>query len=122
MGILNTIEESSFDNLPMVKEAIYDVLSSLIQDEITTIHTLEIITKLYDRLAGHCVKLAVQSLEVQGKGSPPVAFSWYQMGSGARGEQFMLTDQDHFIVYGDLADKQKKNWPMTTLRNLEKKL
>ena len=108
MGILNTIEESSFDNLPMVKEAIYDVLSSLIQDEITTIHTLEIITKLYDRLAGHCVKLAVRSLEVQGKGSPPVAFSWYQMGSGARGEQFMLTDQDHFIVYGNLADKQKQ--------------
>lgn len=109
MGILNTIEESSFENLPVVKEAIYDVLSSLIHDEISTIHTLEIITKLYDRLAAHCVKLAVQSLEGQGKGSPPVAFSWYQMGSGARGEQFMLTDQDHFLVYANLADEQAKN-------------
>lgn len=106
MGILNTIEESSFENLPIVKEAIYDVLSSLIQDEISTIHTLEIITKLYDRLARHCVKLAMQSLKRQGKGSPPVAFSWYQMGSGARGEQFMLTDQDHFLVYANLADEQ----------------
>lgn len=106
MGILNTIEESSFENLPVVKEAIYDVLSSLIQDEISTIHTLEIITKLYDRLARHCVKLALQSLEEHGKGSPPVPFSWYLMGSGARGEQFMLTDQDHFLVYADLADEQ----------------
>lgn len=106
MGILNTIEESSFENLPVVKEAIYDVLSSLIHDEISTIHTLEIITKLYDRLARHCVKLAVLSLEERGKGSPPVPFSWYLMGSGARGEQFMLTDQDHFLVYADLADEQ----------------
>ncbi|AOV06281.1 DUF294 nucleotidyltransferase-like domain-containing protein [Sporosarcina ureilytica] len=108
MGILKTIEESSFDNLPVVKDAIYDVLTSLITDEISTIHTLEIITKLYDRLARHCVKLAVQSLEKQGFGLPPVAFSWYQMGSGARGEQFMLTDQDHFLVYADSADQQKK--------------
>lgn len=108
MGILKTIEESSFDNLPVVKNAIYDVLSNLIHDEISTIHTLEIITKLYDRLARHCVKLAVQSLEDQGKGSPPVPFSWYQMGSGARGEQFMLTDQDHFLVYEDLVDEDSK--------------
>ena len=41
--------------------------------------------------------LAVQSLEDQGKGTPPVAFAWYQMGSGARGEQFMLTDLDTLI-------------------------
>ncbi|QBQ07163.1 CBS domain-containing protein [Sporosarcina pasteurii] len=108
MGILKTIEESSFDNLPVVKEAIYDVLTSLIGDEISTIHTLEIITKLYDRLARHCVKLAVQSLDKKGFGLPPVAFSWYQMGSGARGEQFMLTDQDHFLVYADITDVQKK--------------
>lgn len=102
MGILKTIEGSSFDNLPVVKKAIYDVLSNLINDEISTIHTLEIITKLYDRLARHCVTLAVQSLASQGQGNPPVPFSWYQMGSGARGEQFMLTDQDHFLVYADL--------------------
>ncbi len=108
MGILKTIEESSFDNLPVVKNAIYDVLSSLINDEISTIHTLQIITKLYDRLARHCVKLAVQSLERQGKGKPPVPFAWYQMGSGARGEQFMVTDQDHFLVYTDPYEGDKK--------------
>jgi len=107
MAILKTIEEASFENLPVVKNAIYDVLSSLISDEISTIHTLEIITKLYDRLACHCIKLAVKSLEAQGKGSPPVPFSWYQMGSGARGEQFMLTDQDHFLVYADPVNENE---------------
>ncbi|PID20707.1 hypothetical protein CSV61_13125 [Sporosarcina sp. P3] len=108
MNILKTIEEASFERLPIVKAAIYDVLSNLIQDEISTIHTLEIITKFYDRLAKHCVMLAVQSLEDQGKGTPPVAFAWYQMGSGARGEQFMLTDQDHFLVYEDVSREQSE--------------
>lgn len=108
MSILKTIEASSIESLPAVKNAIYDVLSSLINDEISTIHTLEIITKLYDRLARHCVKLAVRWLEIQGKGTPPVPYSWYQMGSGARGEQFMLTDQDHFLVYADPDEKDKK--------------
>lgn len=108
MNILKTIEESSFENLPVVKAAIYDVLSTLIQDEISTIHTLEIITKFYDRLAMHCVKLAVQSLEEQGLGAPPVPFAWYQMGSGARGEQFMLTDQDHFLVFQNTAPENSQ--------------
>lgn len=107
MGILKKIEESTFTNLPDVKDAIYDVLSTLIDDEISTIQTLGIITKLYDRLARHCVELAVKSLEQKGAGLPPVSFCLYQMGSGGRGEQFMLTDQDHFLVYAD-TDKEKE--------------
>lgn len=110
MGILKKIEEASYENLPTVKNAIYDVLSSLINDEISTTQMLEIITKLYDRLARHCVTLAVEALEKQGRGTPPVPFSWYLMGSGARGEQFMLTDQDHFLVYADAdANTDEKN-------------
>ncbi|PIC65193.1 hypothetical protein CSV79_02695 [Sporosarcina sp. P13] len=107
MNILKTIEEASFENLPVVKAAIYDVLSNLIQDEISTIHTLEIITKFYDRLAKHCVMLAIQSIEGKGQVAP-VPFAWYQMGSGARGEQFMLTDQDHFLVYEDVPANRAK--------------
>lgn len=108
MGILKQIEGASFETLPSVKTAIYDVLSTLIHDDISTIHTLEIITKLYDRLARQCVKLAVQSLESQGKGIPPVPYAWYLMGSGARGEQFILTDQDHFLVYADCKEQDKE--------------
>lgn len=107
IDILKKIEESSFENLPLVKDAIYGVLSNLLHDDISTIQLLEIITGLYDRLVRHCVSLAVESLERKGLGRPPVPFSWYQMGSGARGEQFMLTDQDHFLVYSDTDADQK---------------
>ncbi|WP_209123336.1 DUF294 nucleotidyltransferase-like domain-containing protein [Alkalihalobacillus sp. BA299] len=103
MEIIQRIEQSTLSSLPTVKSAIYDVLGQLINDEISTVHTLEIITKLYDRLVKHCVDLAVESLEAKGKGKPPVPFCWFQMGSGGRGEQFLLTDQDHFLVYANPA-------------------
>lgn len=99
LEILQTIEESSLGNLPSVKNAIYEVLASLINDRIPILNTLEIITKLYDRLVKHCIDLAVKSLVKKGLGQPPGRFCWYQMGSGGRGEQFLLTDQDHFLVY-----------------------
>jgi CBS domain-containing protein len=62
-------------------------------------------TKLYDRLVRHAVELAVNALRERGCGDPPVLFAWYMIGSGGRGEQFMLTDQDHFLVYSDGGDK-----------------
>lgn len=99
LEILQTIEESNVENLATVKNAIYEVLSNLINDRIPILNTLEVITKLYDRLVKHCLDLAVKSLDSKGLGKPPVQFSWYQMGSGGRGEQFLLTDQDHFLVY-----------------------
>ncbi len=107
MAILKTIEQSTSENIAVVKNAIYEVLSSLIKDDISTTHTLEIITKFYDRLVRHCVQLAVESLVEKGLGNSPVAFAWYQMGSGARGEQFKLTDQDHFLVYENPQQEQR---------------
>ncbi|OEF95863.1 DUF294 nucleotidyltransferase-like domain-containing protein [Desulfuribacillus alkaliarsenatis] len=104
--ILQTIEESTEDNLADVKKAIYDVLNSLIADGIPVTHTLETITNLYDRLVKHCIDLAINSLDRQGNGKPPVPFCWFQMGSAGRREQFILTDQDHFLVYKEIDEMQ----------------
>ncbi len=96
LNVIQTIEESTSENIGEVKEAIYKVIETLLHDELPTINMLEVVTKLYDRLVKHCVELALQEV-----GAPPVPFAFYQMGSGGRGEQFLLTDQDHFLVYED---------------------
>ncbi|WP_332698870.1 DUF294 nucleotidyltransferase-like domain-containing protein [Halalkalibacter lacteus] len=101
MELVQTVEESTTETIHELEPAMYEVLANLIQDGIPTIHTLDVMTKLYDRLVRHAVKLAVKTLREQGYGAPPVAFAWYMMGSGGRGEQFMLTDQDHFLVYSN---------------------
>ncbi|SDI03643.1 CBS domain-containing protein [Alteribacillus persepolensis] len=96
--ILQEIEQADEQTLPHIKHAIYDVVATLLQDDIPTFHTLEVITKLYDRLIGRSVELAIESVREK-LGEPPAVFAFFLMGSGGRAEQFMLTDQDHFLVY-----------------------
>ncbi|MFB5662722.1 DUF294 nucleotidyltransferase-like domain-containing protein [Alteribacillus sp. HJP-4] len=98
--VLHEIEGSDESTLPDVKNAIYDILANLLHDDIPTRHTLEIVTKLYDRLMRHCVDLAEEKVREK-YGPPPLPYAFFLMGSGGRAEQFMLTDQDHFLVYGD---------------------
>ncbi|WP_017756571.1 DUF294 nucleotidyltransferase-like domain-containing protein [Calidifontibacillus oryziterrae] len=105
---LRRIEQIDEENLPSIKEAIYLVLETLIQDKVPATHILEVITALYDRLAVRCVQLAVDSLRVNKGLTPPVDFCWYTMGSSGRGEQFMMTDQDHFLVYEDSEAGQRE--------------
>jgi CBS domain-containing protein len=98
MKTIKKIEEADEHTLPNVKKAIYEVLETLLNENVPMLKTLEIITNLYDRLAVRAVGLAMEKLEE--KGYPrQEPFAFYQMGSSGRGEQFMLTDQDHFMVY-----------------------
>ncbi|ARK32731.1 Inosine-5'-monophosphate dehydrogenase [Halalkalibacter krulwichiae] len=94
LELLQSVEQSTLDNIAEIKPAMYEVLAHLIQDGIPTAHLLEVMTKLYDRLVRHAIELALKMV-----GKPPVPFVFYMMGSGGRGEQFLLTDQDHFLVY-----------------------
>lgn len=97
---IHQIELADRESLVHVKQAIYDIADTLIRDRVPILNTLEIVTSLYDRLAIRAIELSIKALEAQGM-KPPAAFAFYQMGSSGRGEQFMLTDQDHFLVYDD---------------------
>ncbi|RSK28910.1 CBS domain-containing protein [Bacillus sp. HMF5848] len=91
---LQQVDNANHELLPRMKSAMYDVLANLMHDKVPVAQVLTIMTDLYDRLVKRCVQLAVEEL-----GSPPSAFSFYVMGSSGRREQFLLTDQDHFLVY-----------------------
>jgi CBS domain-containing protein len=106
--ILQEIEQSTSENLHEVKHAIYGVLDKLIEDDIPVLHIMDVITSLYDRLVRHCVDLALEKMEAEGHGRPPVSFGFFVMGSGGRGEQFMLSDQDHFLVYENVPKDEVK--------------
>ncbi|WP_370223674.1 DUF294 nucleotidyltransferase-like domain-containing protein [Cytobacillus sp.] len=92
------IEKADRGSLPQIKTGIYDIIDSLIRDRVPILKILEIITKLYDRLTGRIIALSISELVEKGL-QQPCEFAFYQMGSSGRGEQFMLTDQDHFLVY-----------------------
>ncbi|WP_079506376.1 DUF294 nucleotidyltransferase-like domain-containing protein [Mesobacillus jeotgali] len=99
MRTIKKIEGANEASLPDVKTAIYEITDTLLRDHIPSLALLDIVTKLYDRLIARTVELSVETL-----GEPPVPFAFYLMGSAGRGEQFMLTDQDHFLVYKETEE------------------
>lgn len=104
MKTIQKIEQADMVSLPMVKSAIYEVLDTLLRDRVPILKTLEIVTNLYDRLVLRIVELSIQKLQASGR-QQPCSFAFYQMGSSGRKEQFILTDQDHFLVYEDDGKK-----------------
>ncbi|WP_159346433.1 DUF294 nucleotidyltransferase-like domain-containing protein [Cytobacillus firmus] len=98
------IEKAHRDSLPQIKTGIYEIIDSLIRDRVPILKTLEIITKLYDRMSGRIIALSISELREKGL-QQPCEFAFYHMGSSGRGEQFMLTDQDHFLVYESQSEE-----------------
>lgn len=103
MKTIKKIQQADEASLPDVKTAIYEITETLLRDRVPVFALLDIVTKLYDRLISRAVELAVEALRKQGL-TPPVPYAFYLMGSSGRGEQFMLTDQDHFLVYAETSD------------------
>lgn len=103
MKTIKKIEQADESSLPDVKAAIYEITDTLLRDRVPVFALLDIVTKLYDRLISRAVELSVEALRTQGL-TPPVPYAFYLMGSSGRGEQFMLTDQDHFLVYAETTD------------------
>ncbi|WP_141395241.1 DUF294 nucleotidyltransferase-like domain-containing protein [Bacillus sp. FJAT-45066] len=97
-GLLQTTERLNnltVQDLPTIKEHLYAVLSTLMQQNVPIYHTLHVMNTLYDQLIEKCVRLAQEAMGE----APPCAYSFYTMGSSGRKEQFLLTDQDHFLLY-----------------------
>jgi signal-transduction protein with cAMP-binding, CBS, and nucleotidyltransferase domain len=60
---------------------------------------------------GHVVGITIDQLTMRliqlvedDRGQPPTAFAWVGLGSAARHEQALTTDQDHALAYGDSTD------------------
>ncbi|WP_229139164.1 DUF294 nucleotidyltransferase-like domain-containing protein [Bacillus sp. REN16] len=99
MRTIKTTEMATLDSLPSVKSAIYDVVDTLLKDDVPIFKVLDSVTKLYDRLVKRCIEMAIEELSIREGQLPPTKFCFYQMGSAGREEQTLLTDQDHFLVY-----------------------
>ena len=61
-------------------------------------------TRYRDQLIRRALDLVSAEMAAAGKGAPPLPFALISMGSDGRGEQTLITDQDHLIVYEDGGD------------------
>jgi CBS domain-containing protein len=63
-------------------------------------HIMQVSRLITQALVKRCIQL---SLDIAGK--PPVNFAWLGIGSQGRGEQVLLTDQDHALIFEVVKDE-----------------
>ncbi len=99
LSIVNTIESRyTIEDLSRAVEDIDRMLQALIAERAYASEICLLITEFYDRLTRKIIILAEEEMTAE-QGPPPVKFSFVNMGSSGRQEQFSRTDQDNGIIY-----------------------
>ena len=93
--------QQSIDQLARTGQAVDQVLATMIEEQATVPDILDVMGALHERLTQRVIRLAEEQMRREGQGAPPVAYCWINMGSAARREQTLRTDQDNAIVYAD---------------------
>jgi CBS domain-containing protein len=93
--------QQSVAQLVQTGHAVDRVLGTLLEEQATVTDILEVMSTLHERLTRRVIALAEERMRREGYGAPPVAYCWINMGSAARREQTLRTDQDNAIVYAD---------------------
>ncbi|HSW51395.1 MAG TPA: DUF294 nucleotidyltransferase-like domain-containing protein, partial [Bryobacteraceae bacterium] len=73
-------------------------VKALLESGARTEHVTRIMATVSDAILVRLIELAEAEL-----GPPPVPYTFLVMGSAARGEQTLATDQDNAIIYADVA-------------------
>ena len=64
---------------------------------------MEMISLLNEKVTCRIIQDAMDSLETSDNLTPPCPFCWITMGSDARQEQVVRTDQDNALIYADVT-------------------
>ncbi len=107
LSIVNKIEsQESLEELRRAVDDIDKVLQALVMERAYASEICPLITEFYDRLTRRIVSMAERDMVAEGYGEPPVAYSWINMGSSGRMEQYSRTDQDNGIIFEDMPDRR----------------
>ncbi|KMJ59149.1 hypothetical protein AB685_08820 [Bacillus sp. LL01] len=108
------LKNATKESLPKIKQRLYGTLDTMLQQQVPILTTLKVMNTLYDQLIERAIELSIKEMPT----APPAKFCFYLMGSGARKEQFLLTDQDHFLVYEDLPDLDQQSTDTTHIDHI----
>ncbi|MGE5227470.1 MAG: putative nucleotidyltransferase substrate binding domain-containing protein, partial [Planctomycetaceae bacterium] len=72
-----------------------EVVAALVETHADPVDVSRVIALVIDAVTERLVDLGIADL-----GDPPAPFAWLALGSGARHEQALGTDQDHALAYG----------------------
>lgn len=96
--------QTNLKGLSHISREIDNILNALIAEKAGVSEIFEVMSELHERLSRRIIQLSEERMKIEGWGSPPVEYCWINMGSAARYEQTLRTDQDNAIIYGDPED------------------
>lgn len=89
--------------LKQVREKLTELIQTSIVKNIPLPHVYNIAGEIIFAINKRAVELSILDL-----GSPPARFCWLSIGSQGRKEQLLLTDQDSFLIFEDVAEEKYK--------------
>lgn len=78
----------------MMGKRLPEVVTELVRAELAPLEVARVVTDLIDAMTRRLIDLAIAEY-----GEPPVPWAWLALGSAARREQGIGTDQDHALAY-----------------------
>jgi len=91
--------QASLASLAAVSREADEMLPALLAENAGVPEMLGIMSNLYERVNRRVLQLSEEQLRQEGRGGPPVDYCWINMGSAARREQVIRTDQDNALIY-----------------------
>nr|WP_320014190.1 DUF294 nucleotidyltransferase-like domain-containing protein [uncultured Desulfobacter sp.] len=109
LAILQDISGShGIDELVVVADEIDNVINVLLDEGAKVPDILEVMSEIHERLIRAVISNAERQMAEKGFGPPPVDYCWINMGSDARHEQTLRTDQDNAVIYADPDPSEKE--------------
>lgn len=103
--LLDEIRNSkNFEELKYVHSKYLFVIQNSFTKNIPIFHINNTVGGVLHAIIQQCIKLSIEKM-----GSPPARFVWLSLGSQARKEQLVLSDQDNLIVFENVAAEKHRD-------------
>lgn len=123
LSAVNTIEaQNDVESLAENIEEIDQVQQALLMERAYAREICEVVTEFYDRVTRKIINLSEEEMKQEGWGEPPVGYSFIQMGSAGRREQYSRTDQDNGIIFEDTGSTEENRQNQEYFLELGKKV
>jgi CBS domain-containing protein len=85
---------ATVDAVVAVAREMPETICTLVEARVDPIHVSQVVAVTIDTVSRRLLEIGISEL-----GSPPAPWAWLALGSEARQEQALLTDQDHALAY-----------------------
>lgn len=102
MALLKAVKRAkSVDDLKQSRGFLTHLLKAYLTTKLPISHCLELTEGIHQAMFEKCIEFCIAGIPRK----PPCNFTWLFLGSQARGEQLLMTDQDHALVFEDVANE-----------------